>query len=61
MEMKKIWQICKNHTCDNCPFYKNSEIIAPEGPIDVSGCLIEMSPVQWDLVEINRRLRKYGK
>lgn len=51
MEMKEIKYICQLHMCGYCPFYDQDDML----------CLIEMSPIEWDLEEIERRLKNYGK
>lgn len=51
MEMKQIKEICHKHTCEKCPLYDQ----------DYWDCLIEMSPIEWDLDEIERRVENYGK
>lgn len=51
MEMEEIKYICQIHMCGYCPFWDK----------DCMLCTIETTPIEWDLEEIERRLKNYGK
>ena len=51
MELDQIKKICKESNC-------KGECIFNEGPYK---CYLEDSPNNWDLEEIERRLKNYGK
>lgn len=51
MELEEITNICREHECINCPIYE----------YELEECIVEHIPSTWDLEEIERRLKNYGK
>ena len=50
MELIKLKDVCFQNQCITCPLYD-----------DECECMLEHCPIKWDLEEIERRLKNYGK
>lgn len=51
MELINIKDVCFQNKCITCPLYDDEEC----------ECMLEDCPIKWDLEEIERRLKNYGK